>query len=158
NTMLSNERAMIGGGGRVGVRDLVALAQRCGADADPMLRHALSRSYTRTQLIKWLGWRARSRKDQGLGPEASVLKLAASRRLEYDGNLVMELQGAQSMLYDDDAIQHGYWQQQFLGQWSSRIGGGTEQIQRNVLGERVLGLPGEPRVDQTVEFLGLAGS
>ena len=37
--------------------------------------------YTRLQVIKWLGWRARSRKDQGLGPEASVLKLAASRRL-----------------------------------------------------------------------------
>ena len=81
-----------------------------------------------------------------------MLKLAASRRLEHDGNLVMELQGAQSMLYDDDAIQHGYWQQQFLGQWSSRIGGGTEQIQRNVIGERVLGLPGEPRPDKDTPF------
>ena len=152
NTMLSNERAMIGGGGRVGFRDLVALATRCGANGDPTMRQELVRSYTRTQLIKWLGMRARSRTDQGLGPEASVLKLAASRRLEYDGNLVMELQGAQSMLYDDDAIQHGYWQQQFLGQWSSRIGGGTEQVQRNVIGERVLGLPSEPRPDKDTPF------
>ena len=56
------------------------------------------------------------------------------------------------MLYDDDAIQHGYWQQQFLGQWSSRLGGGTEQIQRNVIGERVLGLPGEPRPDKDTPF------
>jgi alkylation response protein AidB-like acyl-CoA dehydrogenase len=62
------------------------------------------------------------------------------------------------MLYDDDAIQHGYWQQQFLGQWSSRIGGGTEQIQRNVIGERVLGLPREPRVDKDVAFRDLAGA
>ena len=46
------------------------------------------------------------------------------------------------MLYDGDAVANGYWQQQFLMQWSSRIGGGTEQIQRNVIGERVLGLPG----------------
>jgi alkylation response protein AidB-like acyl-CoA dehydrogenase len=152
NTMLSNERAMIGSGGRVGFRDLVALAQHCGASDDVVLRQQLARSYTRTQLIKWLGLRARSRKDGGLGPEASVLKLAASRRLEHDGNLVMELQGAQSMLYDSDAIQHGYWQQQFLGQWSSRIGGGTEQIQRNVIGERVLGLPSEPRPAKDMPF------
>ena len=47
NTMLSNERAMIGGGGRVGFRDLVALAQRCGANDDPVLRQELARSYTR---------------------------------------------------------------------------------------------------------------
>jgi alkylation response protein AidB-like acyl-CoA dehydrogenase len=144
NTMLSNERALIGSGGRVGFRDLVSLAKRCGGSDDPILRQELARSYTRLQLIKWLGWRARSRRDQGLGPEASVVKLAASRRLEHDGNLVMTLQGAVSMLYDDDAIQDGYWQQQFLGQWSSRLGGGTEQIQRNVIGERVLGLPKEP--------------
>ena len=117
-----------------------------------MLRQELAAQLHATQLIKWLGLRARSRKDQGLGPEASVLKLAASRRLEYDGNLVMDLQGAHSMLYDDDAIQQGYWQQQFLGQWSSRIGGGTEQIQRNVIGERVLGLPSEPRPGKDTPF------
>ncbi len=56
------------------------------------------------------------------------------------------------MLSDDDAIQDGYWQTQFLMQWSSRIGGGTEQVQRNVIGERVLGLPGEPRLDKTLPF------
>jgi alkylation response protein AidB-like acyl-CoA dehydrogenase len=158
NTMLSNERAMIGGGGRVGWRDIVGLAQHLDATHDPELRQQLAHSFTRLQLIKWLGWRARSRKDQGLGPEASVLKLAASRRQELDGNLVLALQGAAGMLYDRDAVANGYWQQQFLMQWSSRIGGGTEQIQRNVIGERVLGLPGEPRVDKDVAFRELAGS
>jgi alkylation response protein AidB-like acyl-CoA dehydrogenase len=152
NTMLSNERALIGGGGRVGFRDIVELARSSGTITDPRLRQELARSYTRLQLIKWLGWRARSRKDQGLGPEASVLKLAASRRLEADGNLVLGLQGAPAMLSDGDAISDGYWQQQFLMQWSSRLGGGTEQVQRNVIGERVLGLPGEPRVDKDVPF------
>ena len=156
NTMLSNERAMIGGGGRVGWRDIVGLAQHLGVTADPVFRQELARSFTRLQLIKWLGWRARSRKDQGLGPEASVLKLAASRRQELDGSLVIELQGAAGMLYDRDAVASGYWQQQFLMQWSSRIGGGTEQIQRNVIGERVLGLPREPRVDKDVAFRDLA--
>jgi alkylation response protein AidB-like acyl-CoA dehydrogenase len=62
------------------------------------------------------------------------------------------LQGAQSMLFENDAIQHGYWQMQFLGQWSSRIGGGTEQVQRNVIGERVLGLPKEPGPDRNTPF------
>jgi alkylation response protein AidB-like acyl-CoA dehydrogenase len=44
------------------------------------------------------------------------------------------------------------WQAYFLNQWSVRIGGGTEQIQRNVLGERVLGLPGEAREDKVLPF------
>jgi alkylation response protein AidB-like acyl-CoA dehydrogenase len=109
------------------------------------------------QLIKWLGWRARSRKDQGIGPEASVLKLAVSRKLEADGNLVLALQGAHAVLSSADAMSDGYWQQQFLMQWSSRIGGGTEQVQRNVIGERVLGMPGEPRVDKDVPFKDLVG-
>ena len=87
-----------------------------------------------------------------------MLKLAASRRQELDGSLVLALQGASGMLYDGDAVGNGYWQQQFLMQWSSRLGGGTEQIQRNVIGERVLGLPGEPRVDKNVAFRELAGS
>jgi alkylation response protein AidB-like acyl-CoA dehydrogenase len=156
NTMLSNERALIGGGGRVGFRDIVELARKGGVVGDPLMRQELARSYTRLQLIKWLGWRARSRKDQGLGPEASVLKLAASRRLEYDGDLVLALQGAAGTLSDGDARDHGYWQQQFLMQWSSRIGGGTEQVQRNVIGERVLGLPSEPRPDKTLPFKDLA--
>ena len=74
NTMLSNERELIGGGGRISFKEIAALAQTCGAGEDPVLRQELAQSYTRMQLIKWLGWRARSRKDQGLGPEASVLE------------------------------------------------------------------------------------
>jgi alkylation response protein AidB-like acyl-CoA dehydrogenase len=152
NTMLANERALIGGGGRLGWRDLAQLAQRTGAAHDPVLRQQLAQAYTRLQVIKWLGWRARSRKDGGLGPEASVLKLAASRRQELDGSLVVAMQGADGMLYDRDAVNNGYWQQMFLSQWSSRLGGGTEQIQRNVIGDRVLGLPADVRVDKELPF------
>src|SRR5262249_15256753 len=146
-----------GGGGRYGFRDLVELARKCGSQDDPLLRQELARSYTRLQLIKWLGWRARSRRDQGVGPETSVLKLAVSRKLGADGDLVLALQGAAAMLSHGDAMSDGYWQQQFLMQWSSRIGGGTEQVQRNVIGERVLGMPGEPRVDKDVPFKDLLG-
>ena len=96
---------MIGSGGRVGWRDIVDARATLRRRATTRCCASSSRdSYTRLQLIKWLGWRARSRKDQGLGPEASVLKLAASRRQELDGNLVLALQGAAGMLYDGDAV------------------------------------------------------
>jgi alkylation response protein AidB-like acyl-CoA dehydrogenase len=75
-----------------------------------------------------------------------------------NGDLVMALSGAYGGLDDGNALDGGLWQQQFLGQWSVRIGGGTEQIQRNIIGERVLGLPREPRVDKSVPFKDLAGS
>jgi hypothetical protein len=81
-----------------------------------------------------------------------VLKLAASRRQELDGNLVVALQGAGGMLSRDDAVHGGYWQQMFLSQWGSRLGGGTEQVQRNVIGERVLALPSDVRVDKELPF------
>ena len=152
NTMLSNERALIGGGGRVSFKEIAALAQLCHATDDVVLRQELAQCYTRMQVIKWLGWRARSRKDQGLGPEASVLKLAASRRQELDGDLVVALQQSAGLLAGDDAVNGGYWQNMFLSQWSSRLGGGTEQVQRNVIGERVLGLPSDVRVDKDVAF------
>ena len=55
-------------------------------------------------------------------------------------------------LRGQDAPFDGMWQSYFLNQWSVRIGGGTEQIQRNVLGERVLGLPPEARTDKSLPF------
>ena len=56
----------------------------------------------------------------------------------------------------EGAPHHGFWQQQFLNQWGIRIGGGTDEVQRNVIGERVLGLPREPRPDKDVPFRELA--
>ena len=63
------------------------------------------------------------------------------------GDLAMALSGAAGMLSHSDAVDDGEWERQFLNQWTVRIGGGTEQIQRNVIGERVLGLPREPKPD-----------
>ena len=60
--------------------------------------------------------------------------------------------GAEGMLLDgaDPAINRRAMQ--FLGQWSSKLGGGTDQVQRNIVGERILGLPGDIRVDKDVPF------
>ena len=90
------------------------------------------------------------------GPEASVLKLAYSRHLAHTGDLVMALIGPHAMLYGDDAPDDARWQDQFLSQWASRIGGGTDQVQRNVIGERVLGLPRDPVRDKDVPWRELA--
>ena len=56
------------------------------------------------------------------------------------------------MLADDAALDDGFWETAFLNQWTSRLGGGTDNIQRNSLAERVLGLPREPRSDKDQPF------
>ena len=82
-----------------------------------------------------------------------MLKLANSRRLELLGDLSMAIMGAAATLYGDDAHMGGFWQNySFLGQWMSRIGGGTDEVQRNIIGENVLGLPQEPRPDKGIPF------
>jgi alkylation response protein AidB-like acyl-CoA dehydrogenase len=119
-----------------------------------VVRGQLAAAYTRGQLIRYLGLRVQTAISQGRvpGPESSVIKLALSRHMAETGDLVMALSGPYGALSDASALDGGLWQQQFLGQWAIRIGGGTEQIQRNIIGERVLGLPGEPRVDKAVPF------
>jgi alkylation response protein AidB-like acyl-CoA dehydrogenase len=90
------------------------------------------------------------------GPESSVAKLLNSVHVGHVGDVVVGMQGAGGMLWQDALIDAGFWQGLFMMQWSSRIGGGTEQIQRNIIGERVLGLPAEPRTDKDVPFRQLA--
>ena len=154
-TTLANERTLIGGGGSgLGFGDFKRLARECGVNTDPVLRQRLVDAFIRFEIIKYLGARAQAAIRQGRmpGPESSVLKLAMSQHVAHNGDLALALQGAAGMLIGEDATQAGLWQQQFLGQWGIRIGGGTEQIQPNVIGERVLGLPGEARPDKTLPF------
>ena len=134
--------------------DIVAFARHQGVAGDPTIRQELIRQLSYAETIKYLGYRTQSAASRGQlpGPESSVIKLAASRRLEHQGNLVMSIGGASGMLWEASAYMGGFWQNQFLGQWMSRIGGGTDQIQRNTIGEKVLQLPPEPRVDKGIPF------
>ena len=154
-TTLTSERVSIGGNTAVlSLDDLVALADRRGLRDDAPTRQALVGFHTRVQLITYLAWRLRSAVSAGRepGPESSVLKLAMSRHQEATGDLIMGLLGADATLDHADAYGGGSWQGHFLYQWASRLGGGTDQVQRTVIGERVLGLPGEPRTDKGLTF------
>jgi alkylation response protein AidB-like acyl-CoA dehydrogenase len=149
-TTLANERSLIGGGagGASGsFPEVLDLARRLGRDDDPIAGQALAAVFVRTQILRYLGMRARTAASRGRPPgaEASIMKLAYSRHIAATGDLTVTLQRAGGTLIDDAAMDGGFWQQQFLNQWASRIGGGTDEIQRNVIGERVLGLPAEPR-------------
>jgi alkylation response protein AidB-like acyl-CoA dehydrogenase len=154
-TTLMHERNLIGTGGiGIGFDDLLRLARDHGVSADPVIRQRLAECFTHFELLKLLGWRAQAavRAGKQPGPESSVIKLGVSLNTARNGDLGLAIEGATGMLTRDDADRHGLFQQMFLNQWAIRTGGGTEQIQRNVIGERVLGLPGEPRPDKTVPF------
>ena len=122
------------------------------------MRQDLARFHTRTQVLRYMNYRVQTALSQGKqpGPEAAATKLLVSQHQSYTGDLVMTIEGAGGMLAGDAALDEGRWQFAFQNQWSSKIGGGTDQIQRNALGERVLGLPPEPRVDKDVPFRDLA--
>ena len=153
-TTLSNERTLIGGATRGDFGEVADLARRLGADRDPVLRQKLARSYTRSAVLKYLGYRVRTAtaRGQAPGPESSVMKLLVSQHMSGQGDLYMAMLGASGMLAADSAIDGGRWQMEFLGQWSAKIGGGTDEIQRNTIGEKVLALPPEPRVDKNIPF------
>jgi acyl-CoA dehydrogenase len=153
-TTLANERSAIGGG-RAGAawQALLDLARRTGATEDARTRQDLARAYSRFEILRYLGFRTQTARSQGLppGPESSVIKLLMSRHAADLGDLVLELQGPAGMLDHE-------WSHQFLNQWGIRIGGGTDEVQRNVIGERTLGLPAEQRLDKGIAFRDIARS
>ncbi|MGZ4691975.1 MAG: acyl-CoA dehydrogenase family protein [Acidimicrobiia bacterium] len=95
-TTLANERAMIGGGmSGVTFDAMRKLAHDCARTDDPVVRQELARCYTRFEILKWLGQRARAAAKSGkaTGSEASVMKLAISQRVARDGDLALALEG-----------------------------------------------------------------
>jgi alkylation response protein AidB-like acyl-CoA dehydrogenase len=156
NTTLANERTLIGGSreGRETLPRLMALAREHGLDADPGTRQELARAFTRNEVLRYLGLRVQTAVSQGKqpGPEASIMKVLIGQHLWESSNVGLAMEGAAAMLQGEAAPDDAFWQMELLGHWATRIGGGTDQIQRNVIGERVLGLPREPRADKDVPF------
>ncbi len=154
-TTLANERAFMGGhtSGPT-LDDLLALGRSTGASADPLVRQGLAAAWSRAQITRYLQMRIRTAVSQGRppGPEASVMKLRAAWNMKANAELALAIQGAGGMLAGEAAPEAGRWQQHFLSAPSIRIAGGSDEVQRNVMGERVLGLPPDPRVDKDVPF------
>jgi acyl-CoA dehydrogenase len=160
----------------------VELARRAGRVDEPVVRQALVDAHIQAELLRFLRYRAHTALSQGRRPgsESSVMKLAYGRYMKALTETALAAQGAQAMLgaRPDQAGgadrangadrargvgESGHtdtWLRRFLHAPSLRIAGGSDEVQSTIIGERVLGLPQEPRPGKHVPFrdLGRAGS
>jgi len=136
-----------------------------GRNGDPLVRQALARLHTTRQTMNVTNQRVRaSRKGAAASPstpapgvEAAGSKLAVSALTRAQRDLGLAVQGPYGMLTDDDAPASAF-QYFALSTPALSIAGGTDEIQRNHLGERVLGLPSEPSPERTTPFKDLPAS
>jgi len=140
--------------GARGFELLRRLSDELGRSRDPAVRQKLAQLYTLDEISRYTQLRARSALAQGgrPGPEASTGKLQISRITRLSRDLGMEILGAAGMLHGADAPMNGAVQELTLFSPAVSIYGGSDEIQHNIIGERVLGLPKEPSTDRDVPF------
>ncbi len=132
---------------------LLDLARQTGRSTDPLIRQKLTRLHSMRQVNEWNNARAKAALEQGTStPLVSMGKLAMSGILHYAGSLQNELLGAEATLAGNDSPRAADATYSLLNAFFTSIGGGTDQIQRNIIGERILGLPKEPEVDKDIAF------
>ncbi|HEY6622355.1 MAG TPA: acyl-CoA dehydrogenase family protein [Acidimicrobiales bacterium] len=150
-TTLANERSASGGTGSFA--QALELARECGVTGDAELRQRLAECFIKNEIGRYLSFRIQTALSRGMSaPETSVAKLAFAQLAKETAELTLSIEGPRGMLAGDSAPAGGYWQQQFLTAPSIRIAAGSDEIQRNIIGERVLGLPGDLRADKNVPF------
>lgn len=133
--------------------DLAALACAVGRADDPVLRQAIAYVHSLRTVNRWNNLRAKAQLQQGSSsPILSLGKLAMSRILHRGAYVQAMILGAEAMLDGPEHPQGDAAGFLALNAYFTSIGGGTDQIQRNIIGERVLGLPREPEVDRDVPF------
>ena len=94
---------------------------------------------------------AQTKAGQAPGPEGSISKMIWVKSMNLMSDVVTKLLGPRITADTGEWGTYG-WNEHLLGAPGYRIAGGSDEIQRNIVGERVLGLPGEPRVDKNVPF------
>jgi alkylation response protein AidB-like acyl-CoA dehydrogenase len=155
--VLGYERETSGSAGQRGggYDDVIGLARFLGRTGEPLVRQALARVYSRERQRQWSRARAAS-SGAPVGPEGSVEKLQWTQGMTEISDTVSELLGP-ALAADTGEWGTFEWNDHILGAPGYRIAGGTDEIQRNIIGERVLGLPREPRVDRDVPFSDVRG-
>jgi alkylation response protein AidB-like acyl-CoA dehydrogenase len=132
-----------GGGGVAAAQRLVKLAQQLGRSSDPTVRQKLAKLFTMQQIGRYSALRAKS-PSQRTGGEPNIAKLMMSDLLRLQREVGHEIIGAHGMVMGAETPGGGTVQEITLFSPGPSIYGGTDQVQRNIIGERVLGLPKEP--------------
>ena len=159
-TTLMNERASIGGGGSTAsnadnplVVRLIAMVQHFGLNNDPLVRDELAALITGYRVASYNNQRAMAkiRSGQTPGPEMSIAKMALTINQTKLGNFAARVLGPR--IQADTGEWGTYsWGSLLLGTPGLRIAGGSDEVMRNIVGERVLGLPKEPGIDSVSPF------
>jgi len=147
-TTLMHERGALGPGGGPGRRELIDLVRHAGVADDVVVRQRLAEVVSALEVGRLTNLRAREalRAGRPPGPEGSGAKLRGAAAIKALSDLAVDVSGLGALVGEDE------WLTLFLTAPSISIRGGTDEIQRNILGERVLGLPPEPRPDKAVPF------
>ena len=159
-TTLMNERMSIGARLATGFPEMFEFCSSLMTEDglaidDRAVRSKLASWAVKASGLKYTSYRAISALSKGErpGPENSIGKLVAGSMLQDIAMYAMDLEGpAGALTSADEEVTHGQFQQMLLSSPSMRIAGGTDEILRNIIAERVLGLPGDIRVDKDVPF------
>jgi alkylation response protein AidB-like acyl-CoA dehydrogenase len=145
---------------RAGRPDLVVEhARAAGVASDPVVRQAIARLITLHRVSAWTAERARAARAPGARPgaEGSIGKLAASNVARESARVHSLIAGAAGLLTGPGATLDGVIAEVLMSVPAVSIAGGTDEIQKNILAEKVLGLPAEIRVDRDVPFSQIKG-
>jgi alkylation response protein AidB-like acyl-CoA dehydrogenase len=157
---LMNERLAVGGASGAGYRDILELARSLPTDkgsalADSGFRQRLADWYVQAEGLKLTRFRTQTALSRGEtpGPESSIGKIISANVMQDLASAALDLEDQYGILSDPDvAPLEAAFQQSFMFAPGLRIAGGTDEILKNIIAERVLGLPGEVRVDKDVAF------
>jgi alkylation response protein AidB-like acyl-CoA dehydrogenase len=154
-TTLMNERLAVGEVHRPDVEDLLELARALMLSGNGAVRERIADWYARTQGLKFTRFRTMTALSRGQtpGPENSIHKLVNASKLQDIASYGLDLMGMAGLVMDDDLAEaYAMFQQALLSSPSARIAGGSDEILRNIIAERVLGLPADIRVDKDRPF------